>query len=77
MCWSEPVALSCCWFSKLSTGMLAGKSIGMSRMRQPPSKDKSVAAAELANFKPNSKQRKAGLRKMRPKPAWWLRPFPR
>jgi hypothetical protein len=46
--------------------MPAGKSIGMSWMRQPPSKDKSVAAAELANFKPNSKQRKAGLRKIRP-----------
>jgi predicted membrane GTPase involved in stress response len=34
----------------------------MSRVRQPPSKDKLVAAAELTNFKPNSKQRKADLR---------------
>jgi hypothetical protein len=48
-------------------GMLAAKSNVVSRMRQPPSKDnKLVAAAELANFKPNSKQRKTGLRKMRP-----------
>src|SRR5262245_51378928 len=59
------VALSCCWFSKLTNGMLTAKSSGMSRMRQPPSKDKLVAAAELSSIKPNSKQRKADLSKVR------------
>ena len=61
---SVSVALSCCWFSKLSR-LLAAKSNVMSRVRQPPSKDKLVAAAELTNFKPNSKQRKADLPKVR------------
>jgi hypothetical protein len=55
---SVSVALSCCWFSKLSNGLLAAKSNVMSRVRQPPSKDKLVAAAELTNFR----QRKADLR---------------
>ena len=48
------VALSCCWFSKLSNGMLAAKNNVMGW--QPLSKDKLVTA---------SKQRKADLRKVR------------
>jgi hypothetical protein len=63
---SVSVALSCFWFSKLSTGIIAVKSSGMSRMRQPlSSKYKLVAAAELSSIKPNSKQRKADLPKVR------------